>query len=133
MERKEVSLVFSGGFKGELIAPNGTCRIGIEQDTLAPYDMLFGALASCLYSTFLDVAKKKRIGFDRVEMVVTGEKRDEIPATLKWVNVKAVVFDAEKELGLEQSFKLATEYCSIYETISKVAEMSYEIHFEYKK
>ncbi|MBE0450343.1 MAG: OsmC family protein [Clostridia bacterium] len=133
MERKEVSLVFSNGFNGELIAPNGTCRIGAEKDTLAPYDMLFGALASCLYSTFLDVAEKKRINYDRVEMVVTGEKRDEIPATLKWVKVKAVVFNAEKELGLEQSFKLATEYCSIYETISKVAEMSYEIHFEYEK
>ncbi len=130
MVQKKVTLNFSNAFEGELLAPKASAKIGGEEGMLAPYDMLFGALASCLYATFLDVAKKKRIGFDKVTMAVTGEKREEVPTTLTWVHVSVVVYGAEKTNGLETAFKLATEYCSIYETISKVAKMSYEIAFE---
>ncbi len=130
MSYKEVSLVFSQAFEGELIAPKARIPIGITEGTVAPYDMLYGALASCLYSTFLDVSLKKRIRYDAVEMVVSGEKRKEIPTTLEWVHIKARVINADKEQGLEQAFKLATEYCSIYETLSKVAKMTYELSFE---
>lgn len=129
MMQRKVDLKFTNAFEGELIAHNGNAKIGGEEGMLAPYDMLFGALASCLYSTFLDVAKKKRIGFERVEMEVTGEKRETIPTTLKWVNVSCVVFHAEKQKGLEQAFQLATEYCSIYQTLAHVAEMRYDIKF----
>ncbi len=55
---------FKNSFNGELIVPNGTVKIGITEKTLLPYDLLFGALASCLYSTFLDVVVKKKINFD---------------------------------------------------------------------
>lgn len=127
MEKKEIKLMFTNAFEGDMIAPKATIKIGGEKGMVAPYDMLFGALGSCLYSTFLDVMKKKRIGFERLEMVITGEKRSEIPMTLKWVKVEAKIYSPEKVNGVEQSFKLATEYCSIYHTIAQVAEMSYEI------
>lgn len=129
MAQKEVSLTFSYAFEGELTAKNGTVKIGSEEGTLEPYDLLLGALGSCLYSTFLDIAVKKRITYDRLEMRITGEKRTEIPTTLKWVNVDVTVVNPEKEHGLDQALKLATEYCSVYATISKVAEMSYTLSF----
>ena len=125
--KKEVTLKYTNTFEGELIAPNAVIKIGSEEGAVAPYDMLLGALGSCLYSTFMDIVKKKRIGFERFEMVVTGEKRTEVPATLKWVNVLATVYAPEKEIGVNQSFQLATEYCSIYQTLSHVADMSFEI------
>ena len=75
----------------------------------------------------MDVMKKKRIEFERFEMDITGEKRTEIPTTLKWVNVVATVYGPAKENGVGEAFRLATEYCSIYQTLSHVAEMSYEI------
>lgn len=127
MDKKEVTLKFTNAFEGDLIAPKSIVKIGSEEGTIAPYDMLLGALGSCLYSTFLDVMKKKRIEFERFEMVITGEKRTEVPTTLKWVNVDAVVYAPEKENGVSESFRLATEYCSIYSTLSHVAEMSYKI------
>lgn len=129
MAQKEVSLTFSYAFEGELTAKNGTVKIGSEEGTLEPYDLLLGALGSCLYSTFLDIAVKKRITYDRLEMRITGEKRTEIPTTLKLVNVDVTVVNPEKEHGLDQALKLATEYCSVYATISKVAEMSYTLSF----
>jgi len=127
MDKKEVTLKFTNAFEGDLIAPKSIVKIGSEEGTIAPYDMLLGALGSCLYSTFLDVMKKKRIEFERFEMVITGEKRTEVPTTLKWVNIDAVVYSPEKENGVSEAFRLATEYCSIYSTLSHVAEMSYKI------
>jgi len=127
MDKKEVTLKFTNEFEGDLVVPNAVVKIGSEAGTVAPYDMLLGALGSCLYSTFLDIMKKKRIEFERLEMVITGEKRTEVPTTLKWVNVEAMVYGPEKENGVSESFRLATEYCSIYRTIAHVADMSFEV------
>lgn len=129
MAKKEVALEFSNEFLGTLKAPRGTAAIGVEEGTLEPYDLLFGALGSCLYATFLEIARKKRIGFEKAEMQVSGTKREEIPTTLKEVHVSMTVHGAEKEKGLVQAMQLATEYCSIYTTISKVAEMTYTLNF----
>jgi len=129
MAVRKAIINFTNDFKGELITSKAKAPIGSEEGTLAPYDMLFGALASCLYATFLSVAEKKRITFESASIEVTGEKREEVPATLKWVNVKITVKDASKEKGLTQAADLATQYCSIYQTIGHVAEMSWEIDF----
>lgn len=130
MSERKVNVHFGNEFKGELVAPNGKAPIGAEEGTIAPYDMLFGGLASCLYATFLEIAQKKRIHFDHADFEVTGEKREEVPTTLKWVNVKVTIENAEKEKGLIKSMELATQYCSIYQTISKVADMTWDIEFK---
>jgi len=123
------NIKFTNEFKGELITSRGNVKIGSDDGEVYPYDMLFGSLASCLYSTFLDVAKKKHINYDSVEMEVVGEKRTETPTTLKWVNVKIIIKNAEKEEGLVKSAELAAKYCSIYQTIALVAEMKLEVEF----
>lgn len=128
---KWVTMDFDYEFKGVLKAKRGTVDIGIEEGTIEPYDMVFGALGSCLYSTFLDIAVKKKIVYDGVKMKVSGEKRTEIPTTLKTVNVEVTVVNPEKEKGLDQAMRLATEYCSVYQTLAHVADMSYSLNFEY--
>lgn len=129
MAIQRIELKFSEGFKGELSAKNGIAKVGIDKGELAPYDMLLGSLAACLYSTFLDVIEKKRISFDKSNVIVTGEKREEIPATLKWVKVVIEITNASNEKGVLKSAELAKKYCSVYETISKVAEMNLEVKF----
>jgi len=122
---------FEYAFKGVLKAKRGTVDIGIEEGTIEPYDMVFGALGSCLYSTFLDIAVKKKIVYEGLNMKISGEKRTEVPTTLKTVNVDVTVINAEKEKGLDQAMRLATEYCSVYQTLAHVAEMTYSLNFEY--
>jgi len=129
MAIQKVEMHFNHGFHGELIAPKATVAIGSKKDELAPYDMLLGALGSCLYATFIEIAVKKRIHFDAAHISVEGEKRETIPTTLKWVKVKLSITNAEKESGLVQAAELAAKYCSIYQTLSHVAEMSWEIEF----
>ena len=128
---KWVTLDFNDGFKGELKAKRGSAKIGSEEGTLEPYDMVFGALGSCLYATFLEIAVKKRISYDSVHIKISGEKREEIPTYLKTTHVELTVVNPEKEKGLEQAMRLATEYCSVYQTLAKVSEMTYELKFEY--
>lgn len=127
MAIQKIEVKFNKGFKGELSAKNGKAKIGIEKGELAPYDMLLGSLAACLYSTFLDVIEKKRISFDESNVIVTGEKRKEIPATLEWVKVIIEITNASSEKGVQRAAELAKKYCSVYETISKVADMSLEV------
>lgn len=129
MKKKEVKMKFGKEFLGELVANKGSAAVGLHQNTLEPYDMLFGALGSCYYSTFLDVAKKKRIDFDYAEIHIEGVKRDTPPTTLEWVKVKLDVKNSSNNLGLEKAAALAAKYCSVYVTISKVADISWEINF----
>lgn len=130
MAVRKADVYFENTFKGVLDVPKGKVPIGVEEGTVAPYDLLFGALASCLYATFLDVAEKKKIGFESARIEVTGEKRTEVPTVLTWVDTKMIIKGAEKEAGLEKSYELATKYCSIYQTIAQVAEMSWSVEFE---
>ena len=46
---------FENGFNGELLLDEGSVKIGRTPGGAAPYDMLYGALASCLYATFLGI------------------------------------------------------------------------------
>lgn len=130
MAVRKTDIYFENVFRGEMHVKSGKLPLGAEVGTFEPYDLLFGALASCLYATFLDVAKKKKINFESAHIVVTGEKRKEVPTTLTWVDTKVLVKGAEKEPGLEKAFELATKYCSIYQTIAHVADMSWSIEFE---
>ncbi len=120
---------FSNGFHGELLLDEGVVRIGRQPQEAAPYDLLYGALASCLYSTFLGILEKKRITIQGAEITIDAEKRSEVPTTLKTVHLTVTVHQAEKEEAVRKSLELATRYCSVYQTISQVAQMSWEIHF----
>jgi len=122
---------FKNKFEGKLAFPEGELAIGLEPGTVAPYDMLMGALAGCLYSTFLDVVEKKRGSFEKAEFHIEWEKRTAVPTTLKWVRVKLTILGADEKdkPGMEKAAKLAAKHCSIYSTISFVADMSMEVIF----
>lgn len=128
--KQHVSIDFKEGFKGLGKTDKGfELRIGSDESSAAPYDLLFMALGSCLYSTFEDIAKKKKISYDNVKIEITGEKRDEVPATLKTCHITFEVIKASNEKGLEKAMELAAKYCSIFQTISHVSEMTWEISF----
>lgn len=127
----KVKVDFDPEFEGTLYTERGEAALGSEKGDLQPYDMLLGGLASCYYATFLGIVEKKRLSFTGVEIEVTGVKRDEVPATLKTVDMKFTVKGAEEKdyNGFKQAADLAGKYCSIHVTISKVAEINTELIF----
>ena len=108
----------------------GTVKIGSKPDEFYPYDLLLGSLSACFHSTLYDILVKKKMLIPTVEIVVTGEKRKEVPTTLTWVNLDITVIGEVDEKQILRSIDLAAKYCSIHETISKVATMTHEVHFK---
>ena len=129
----DYDIEFKNSFEGVLKASKAKVNIGVNEGEVLPYELLFGALASCLYATFLDIVKKKKIAFDSCTVHVTGEKRTTIPMTLEWVKVEFNIQSAkeleQKEKAFIKSVELATKYCSIYQTVASVAAMEYKINF----
>lgn len=127
-----VQLKFNNEFRGQLVGQSGQVGIGKGDNTFLPYELLLGALGSCLYATFLDVVKKMRLDYETCTLDIDWEKREEVPTTLKWAKIDVVIKGQtpDKEDKYRHAFQLATEYCSIFVTLSHVAQITYEVTFE---
>lgn len=129
-QKVTAQLEFKKDFKGKLILSEGEIGIGMLPNEARPYDLLQGALVSCLHSTLLEILTKKRIEIESVSYRVFGEKRDEIPTTLKSITIEAVFSPSDKEDQIRKSMELASKYCSVYNTLAQVAEMKMTVSFE---
>lgn len=129
MAVETITIAFNHGFRGTLKTEKQDVLVGSHETGITPYNMMFGALGSCLYATFLEIARKKQLKYTKCDVIVSGTKREEVPTTLNYVKVELVVHNPSEELGLEKSAKLAAKYCSIYETLSKVANMETVVRF----
>ena len=127
----EVKLKFGNEFKGEMTAKSGVIKIGAEEAMFRPYELLAGALGSCLFATFQEIIVKMRLDFEECNLHIEIEKRETVPTTAKWIMVKVALegADASKKEKYERAFKLSTEHCSIYQTMSAVAEMNWELEY----
>lgn len=132
MKADNVTLKFDSNYVGELTSPTGTIKMGSQEQGMKPYHLLFGALASCFYATFLSVATKMRTSFTDAEIEVSGNKRDETPAILDHVTIQMVVYNGSDEAKLRKAADLGAQYCSIHETISKVAKIDLIVTFQTK-
>lgn len=132
MKADTVKLNFDSNYVGELTSPTGSIKLGSQDNGMKPYHLLFGALASCFYATFLSVAGKMRLTFTDVVIEVSGNKRDETPATLDQVTILMVVYNGSDETKLKKAADLGAQYCSIHETVSKVAKIELIVTFETK-
>ena len=122
-------LHFAQGFDGTLILREGEVAIGVQADQARPYDLLQGALAACLHSTFLDILEKKRIKIDYADYEVSGVKRTEVPTMLEEVRVHVTLPSGQNNEALQKSMVLATKYCSVYNTLASVAKMECVVTF----
>ncbi len=122
-------LHFAQGFDGTLMLREGEVAIGVQADQARPYDLLQAALAACLHSTFIDILDKKRISLAFADYAIEGTKRSEVPMMLEEVIVKVTLPDGINNEALEKSFRLATQYCSVYNTLAQVAKMQCIIEF----
>lgn len=130
LKTEPILLEFENEYKGVMTGPRGQLNIGEGTPSFAPYHLLYGALGSCFYSNFLNIAKKKRLHFDKATIQISGEKRDQEVPTLKTVTMLVTIYGGDKEEQLRKSVELGAKYCSIHETIGKVAEIAIEVLFK---
>ncbi len=118
-------------FQGEMVTPSGEFIIGDGVNRMEPYHMLFGALGSCFYATFLSIAHKKRLTFEKAEVEVSGHK-----GTGKEINllekakIVLTIYHPSNEKGLKKSAELGAHFCSIHQLISKEADIELVVEFK---
>ncbi len=128
-----IKIDFKNGF-------NGTCRnesgstLSIAPDQWHPYELLFTALGSCMYSTFLDIINKKKLEYEKIQIIIEGEKIDDTPAFLKTADIIFTIsgadFSNEKTAAkFGKSLELSEKYCSIFNTLTKVADLKSSLVF----
>lgn len=128
-----IQIEFENGFNG--VASNETgAELKVAVDQWRPYELLFTALASCMYSTFLDVINKKKLEYNTITISVDGEKVDDVPSFLKTADIVFTISGAEKDnekisARFEKSLILAEKYCSIYNTLTKIAQLKSSLMF----
>ncbi len=130
MKTDTIQMSFKEGFKGEMTSPSAHVKIGSQDNGAAPYHLLYGALGSCFYATFLSVADKMRLTFDRSTLEVSGTKRETSPTTLDYVKIEMTVYNPSDEERLLKAAHLGAKHCSIHETISKVATIELVVDFK---
>lgn len=130
MALDNIQLSFTNEFVGKMTSPTGSVLIGSQDNGIQPYHLLFGALGSCFYSTFLAIANKKRLTFEKAEVEVSGEKRTGEVQTLEHVRIVITIYGGDNEAQLTRSAELGTRFCSIHNTISQVAKMDLEVIFK---
>ncbi len=93
------------------------------------YELLLGALSHCLFATFKSLAEKMQVQYESVVMEIVGVKRDEKVALLETVQLDVGVKSVSDESKFKRAFEIATRYCSVFQTLSKVATLNWTIKF----
>ncbi len=116
---------------GILVTDKGTkVSLGREEGTVAPYELLLGGLSYCLFRTFESITAKMQVEYQGVDMEITGVKGDDKIGMLTHVTLAVTMKGAPDETKAEKAFEIATRYCSVFNTLGKVAEMKWEISFQ---
>lgn len=126
-----VHLSYTPDFDGT-VRTDRNYSTSIGRNGLYPYELLLSALGSCLYATLLDILEKRKVKIESAEFDIQSRKREEIPTTLEWCNVTCSVtgsFNTKSQEKIRKSMDLAAKYCSIYQTLSKVAKMEWTLEF----
>jgi putative redox protein len=130
MKKTSVRLEFTNDFVGTVHAEHGDIHINREGQAIMPYDMLLGALGSCFYSTFLDIARKMRLEYEKADIDIVGVKREETPTHLVTVDMLFTLYGVKDDKGFQRAAELAAKYCSIHHTLSQVADIQLLVGFK---
>lgn len=107
--------------------------IGNGADEFLPYELLPGAPGACFYATFLGIAEKQKIEYEKADIEISGNKREEVPTTLENVTLDLTIYgvdDEKDQKKIVRAADLAGKYCSIYQTLQCVAKMTTNVHFK---
>ena len=130
MAYDKVVMKWDSDFKGELVSPTGTAKLGDQDEGLYPYHLFFGAIGSCFYATFLSIALKMRLEFDSAKLEVSGAKINPDSKIIEVVDMKMIIKNPSDEEKIKKAAELGTKYCSIHELVSRSAKVNLIVEFQ---
>jgi len=115
---------FEEGFKGTYEVGGQTLEIGMGK--ILPYDMTYGAIASCFWATCLDKARELGVEVKHAEISVTGHKRQELPTFVDQFRIRVKIDSDASDEQLDECVQYGIDYCSMVQTFCKVAKLEYK-------
>lgn len=126
-----VSVAWSGGQRFDAGRPGGpTLRLdGTGETGQSPVDGLLSALAACTAVDVVEILRKRRTPLESLEIEVTGERADAVPARIVHVELVYHIRGAGIErVHAERAVDLAlTKYCSVRGTLDPGLPMEWTV------
>ncbi|HPX92686.1 MAG TPA: OsmC family protein [Bacillota bacterium] len=120
-----IKAVFGPHYHGHVQGKRGSLVLGREENEFGPYDLVLAGLSGCFYLTFLSITEKMQLSYREVTIDIQGHHRKDPPTTLEHVVLDMTVegADISKEKQFRRATEIAGKYCSVYQTLSHVAEI----------
>jgi putative redox protein len=92
----------------------------------SPMEMLLAALGACSMVDVVLILAKKRQQLASLEVTVSGQRADEIPAVWKKIEMVYRLAGSFEEKAVREAIELSQKkYCSVAAMLGKTAEISY--------
>lgn len=129
----EINLKRVSGYKfeatnslGKSAILDGPAKIGGTDDGLRPMEMLLIGLAGCSSFDVLHTLEKGRQEVEDLDVKVTGERADAVPAVYTKIHAHFKASGKVTEKRLAQAVQLSMEkYCSVSAMLGKSAEITF--------
>ena len=95
----------------------------------SPVDALLGALAACTSIDIVDILRKRRTPVDSLEIDVTGERADAVPARVVRIELLfRMRGEGIERVHAERAAELAvTKYCSVRDTLDPAMPVEWAV------
>lgn len=96
-----------------------------------PMELVLIGLCACTATDVVDILRKKREPFTRVEVSAEGERAAEPPTVYVKIHLVYRVGGKVARKAVEDAVRLSeTKYCSVAGMLSKTAKITYEIQLD---
>ena len=111
-----------GGFELETDGPES---IGGQDKGFRPMELVLAGLATCAAVDVVHILKKGRQDFEKLDIKVTSERVDAVPAVFKSIHVKFLFHGELNQEKADRALNLSFEkYCSVSKMLHNV-EITY--------
>ncbi len=102
---------------------------GTGESGQSPVDALLSALAACTSIDIVDILRKRRTPLDSLEIEVTGERADAVPARIVRIELLfRMLGEGIERVHAERAAELAvTKYCSVRDTLDPAMPIEWAV------
>ncbi|MBI5507958.1 MAG: OsmC family protein [Deltaproteobacteria bacterium] len=126
MRRVQGALFEAKNERGRTCVVDGPPDVGGTDAGLRPMEMLLAALAGCSAVDVLLIMKKQRQPLDNLDIEVTGERADAVPAVYTSIHVTFTGSGAIELAKLERAVSLSFEkYCSVARMLQPAVKITF--------
>jgi putative redox protein len=133
----QVQVTWASALAFDLSSPDSAHTVRIDasiesggSDTgLNPKKLLLGSLCGCSGIDVVDILKKMKVPFERIEISASAEQTDETPKTFRFIHmIYKTDVASEHADKVARAVSLSHEkYCGISAMLAKHCKISYEI------